>query len=127
MSNKAKSVYDVCYTICAIIICIALGELIYAVAGGLPPSLYGMITFTILLRTKWINDKRIDASIRWIIANMGVCFVPAGVGIIQHYELIAKHGISIVLITFVTTFLLLTAVGFSYQKSLDKADLKTEQ
>jgi holin-like protein len=122
MSNKAKSVYDVCYTICAIIICIALGELIYAVAGGLPPSLYGMITFTILLRTKWINDKRIDASIRWIIANMGVCFVPAGVGIIQHYELIAKHGISIVLITFVTTFILLTAVGISYQKSIDKTD-----
>ena len=127
MNNKAKSIYDVGYAICAILICIALGELIYAIAGGLPPSLYGMIVFTLLLKIRWINDKKIDASIRWIIANMGVCFVPAGVGIIQHFELIATHGISIVLITFVTTFLLLTAVGLSYQKSLDKADLKTKQ
>jgi len=127
MSNKAKSIYDVGYAVCAILICIALGELIYAIAGGLPASLYGMIVFTLLLKIRWINDKKIDASIRWIIANMGVCFVPAGVGIIQHYELIAKHGISIVLITFVTTFLLLTAIGLSYQKSLDKVDLKTKQ
>lgn len=120
MSNNIKSLSNVIYAIGAIIVCIALGELIYALLGGLPPSLYGMISFTLLLKIKWINDKRIESSIRWIIANMGVCFVPAGVGIIEHYELIAEHGISIVLITFFTTFLLLTAVGFSYQRALNK-------
>ena len=47
---------------------------------------------------------------------MGVCFVPAGVGIINHLDLIKQHGIAIVAITFVTTFVLLTVVGLHYQR-----------
>jgi holin-like protein len=47
---------------------------------------------------------------------MGVCFVPAGVGIINHLDLIKQHGLAIVAITFSTTFILLTVVGLHYQR-----------
>jgi holin-like protein len=42
--------------------------------------------------------------------------VPAGVGIMNHFELIKQFGITIVMITFVTTFLLMTIVGLHYQR-----------
>lgn len=47
---------------------------------------------------------------------MGVCFVPPGVGIINHFDLIQQHGIAIVAITFATTFILLTLIGLHYQR-----------
>ncbi len=56
----------------------------------------------------------------WVLANMPVCFVPAGVGIINHYELIKDHGIMLVTIIFLTTFLLLTFVGLTYQRQLNR-------
>ena len=47
---------------------------------------------------------------------MGVCFVPAGVGIINHLELVKEFGVVIVAITFASTFILLTIVGLYYQR-----------
>lgn len=120
MTFSVTQLYHVVYTLAAIAVCIAIGEGVYVLLAGLPPSLYGMIAFTVLLKYRCIDDKKVEGTIRWIIANMGVCFVPAGVGIIEHYELIAKHGFSIVAITFATTFLLMTCVGLAYQRALNK-------
>ena len=47
---------------------------------------------------------------------MAVCFVPAGVGIVNHLDLVRQFGLAIVSITFVTTFILLTLVGLIYQR-----------
>jgi holin-like protein len=85
----------------------------------LPASLYGMVLFTLCLQIKLLQADRIKASIEWALSNMGVCFVPAGVGIINQLELIKNHGIALVTITFLTTFLLLTLVGIGYQRHLN--------
>ncbi len=53
---------------------------------------------------------------------MAVCFVPAGVGIMNHFELVKQFGITIVAITFVTTFLLLTLVGLHYQRYAEREE-----
>ena len=106
---------NVPYAILALLICLAAGYGINTLIGGLPPSLYGMVVLTIALQLKWINADRVSACIAWGIRHMGVCFVPAGVGIIEHENLIKQHGLAIVLITFLTTFLLLSFVGIAYQ------------
>ena len=51
---------------------------------------------------------------------MGVCFVPAGVGIINHFELIKHHGLAIVFIIFITTFILLSFVGIVFEYVLNR-------
>jgi len=89
--------------------------------GSLPASLYGMIIFTVLLHFQLLNPKRVQKSIEWVLQNMGVCFVPAGVGIINHFELITKHGLTIVFIIFITTFSLMTLVGLCYQKMINRS------
>lgn len=60
------------------------------------------------------------SSIEWAIRNMTVCFIPAGVGIINHFELIKHHGISMMLVIIISTFILLTFVGYFFEKILSK-------
>jgi holin-like protein len=110
------------YTVVYISICLITGYLINHLIGGLPPSLYGMVLFTLLLHFRLCDALRVKASITWGIKNMGVCFVPAGVGIINHYQLIKTHGIMLVAITFISTFLILTFVGLLFQSIENKSN-----
>ena len=99
------------YTMVAIAFCLALGKLLQHFIGGLPASLYGMMIYCVLLQRGWITPDKVKNANFWFIKHMGVCFVPAGVGIINHYELIQQHGVSLVVIIFLSTFVLLTAIG----------------
>jgi holin-like protein len=111
---------DVIYSIISIGLCVLLGKLIAHLIGTLPSSLYGLICFTTLLHYKILNAERIKVSIEWAISNMGVLFVPSGVGIINHFELIKNHGLSIVFIIFLSTFILLSFVGIFFEQSLKR-------
>jgi holin-like protein len=103
------------YCFIAIGLCLAVGKGLTALIGGLPASLYGMIMFTTCLHFSLIKAEKVQTSIVWIIKHMGVCFVPAGVGIINHFELIKHHGFALIGIIFLSTFVLLTFVGLTYQ------------
>lgn len=111
---------DIIYSILAITGCVITGKLTAYLIGGLPSSLYGLICFTLLLHFKIISADRIKLSIEWAIKNMSVCFVPAGVGIIEHFELIQHHGLAIVLVIFISTFILLTIVGLLFERTMKK-------
>lgn len=121
---QISTIKNIGYSILAVGFCLIIGKVIFGYIGGLPASLYGMVTFTLLLHLRVFDANKIKASIEWAIQNMGVCFVPAGVGIINHFELIKQHGLSIVIIIFLTTFLLLTLVGLWYERVLTKSTTK---
>ena len=106
---------NIFYSVFIIAACLAIGKLIAAYLGGLPASLYGMLLFTAALHFRLVDNVRISSTVAWIIKHMGVCFVPAGVGIINHYQLIKTQGLTLVAIIFVSTFLLITFIGLSYQ------------
>ena len=110
------------YSLLSVTICLLAGKAIELFLPILPASLYGMMIFTALLHYRFLNAKRIQPCIEWALANMAVCFVPAGVGIINHYELIKNHGLVLVGIIFFTTFLLLTFVGLTYQRQLNRKE-----
>ena len=110
------------YSLLSVTICLLAGKAIELFLPILPASLYGMMIFTALLHYRFLNAKRIQPCIEWALANMAVCFVPAGVGIINHYELIKNHGLMLVSIIFFTTFLLLTFVGLTYQRQLNQKE-----
>ncbi|GAA5131921.1 CidA/LrgA family protein [Thalassotalea piscium] len=114
-ANK-NQLKDVLYAIVMLLICLAGGYGINFLIGGLPPSLYGMAVLTTALQLQWISPVKFKLFATWAIRNMAVCFIPAGVGIIEHGDLIKTHGFAIVVITFITTFLLLTFVGVFYQR-----------
>ena len=109
---------NIFYTIFAISLSLALGKLAHFTFGSLPASLYGMIIYCSLLQLKWLNFSRVQTINLWFIKNMGVFFVPAGVGIINHFDLIKRHGLALIVIIFVSTFILLTLVALLSQRYL---------
>ena len=109
---------NVFYTVLVIGICLAAGKLLNSLVGGLPASLYGMIIYCLLLQLGWLVPNKVHKANQWIINHMGVCFIPAAVGVINHFELIKNHGYAIVAIIFFTTFLLITFIGLLTEKYL---------
>ena len=109
---------NIVYTLLAISICLAAGKLLNNLVGGLPASLYGMILYCLLLQLGLVTPSRVHQANQWAIKHMGVCFIPAAVGVINHFELIKNHGFAIVGIIFFTTFILLTLVGILVEKNL---------
>jgi len=113
------------YSILSVSFCLLVGKSIEFFLPILPASLYGMAIFTLLLHYRFINAQRIKPCIEWALTHMALCFIPAGVGIINHFELIKQHGIALIAIIFFTTFLLLTLVGVAYQRKINQHELKT--
>lgn len=109
---------NVLYTLFAISICLLLGKLTNHLLAGLPASLYGMVIYAVLLQVNWFSAKRVAMTNQWLIKNMGVCFVPAGLGIINHFQLIQEHGVALIAIIFSSTFILLTVIGYLSERFL---------
>ena len=106
------------YTFFAISISLLLGKAINHLVSGLPASLYGMILYAIFLQINWFNADKVSATNQWLIRNMGVCFVPAAIGIINHFQLIKQHGIALMGIILVSTLILLTVIGYFSERFL---------
>lgn len=104
------------YTLCAISVSLILGKLTYALIPFVPASLYGMVVYCLMLHFNIVSPIKVEIVNQWLVRYMGVCFVPAGVGIINHFDLIKLHGISILLIIFISTFTLLTVVAWCSEK-----------
>ena len=109
---------NIAYTLIVIALSLGLGKLVNTWLGGLPASLYGMIFYCILLQMNLINASKVSKTNIWLVRNMGVCFVPAGIGIINHLELIKNHGIALISIIFFSSFVLLTIVGWLSERFL---------
>lgn len=104
------------YGFTALVTCVFLGKLLSYIIPILPGSLYGLIIFTLTLHFRIFDPDRVKTCVVWCIKNMGICFVPAGVGIMNHFDILKQYGIAITGITFATTFVLLTAIGVIYQQ-----------
>lgn len=83
----------------------------------MPASLFGLLCFTCLLKLNVIKAKKVENSVQWGIRNMGVCFVPAGVGIMEQFDLLKDYGITMLVLCVATTLLLMWLVGYSYQRA----------
>ena len=109
---------NVIYTAMAIAFCLGVGKLLNHYLSGLPAGLYGMILYCFLLQTNLLNPEKISQANLWIIRNMGICFVPSAVGVINHFDLIKQHGFTIVITIVLTTFILLTFVAVVAERYL---------
>ncbi|GLX82726.1 CidA/LrgA family protein [Thalassotalea eurytherma] len=117
--NKA-SFLNHAYSALVITASLALGYGINAVFDFLPAALYGMLLLTFGLQAELVNPHKLQASVDWIIKHMGVCFVPAGVGIMEHEALIAEFGLVLTLLVILSTMTLLLVIGLLYQRQLNK-------
>lgn len=102
----------------------ALGEVLsLLIAKFIPGSVLGMMLLFIALKFKIIQPEQVDKSSDFLTQNMGIFFVPAGVGLITQLDLLKEHWFSIVFSMILSTVLVLGVVAWA-QQTLEK---KTEQ
>lgn len=91
-----------------------LGEIVSALLSNfiaIPGSVIGMVLFFCALHFKWVRMDQVDEVGTWLTNNMGIFFVPAGVGLMAHFGILANTWWQLLVIMVVTTTLMIAFVG----------------
>ena len=80
-----------------------------------PGSIIGMVLLFICLKFKWIRLRQIYDAGQFLIENMTILFLPAGVGIMSHWSSISKYWWQIAVIFLVAIVVNIAVIGFVTQ------------
>lgn len=95
---------------------LAAGSMVsLAINGLVPGSVIGMMLMFAGLQLKLIKPEWVSAAANGLTRNMALFFVPAGVGVMVAFEVIATTWIHILVITIVSTIAVIAAVGLTQQ------------
>ncbi len=111
---------------CAILFgCLALGELaVYLTGIKLPSSIIGMLLLTLFLQLKWIKLEWVQGLCNFLVANLAFFFIPAGVALMLHFDLLASQWLPILISVPVSTILVLLVTGWIHQLTRNKLKKK---
>jgi len=100
-----------------ILLMLLLGDgLSSAINGIIPGSVIGMVLLFCALLSKIIKPEMIRKPAGYLINHMSLFFIPAGVGLMTAWDLIASHWVSIIVSSVVSTVVVLAVVGLVQQK-----------
>lgn len=98
-----------------LIICF-IGEVLNKVVHiPLPGSIIGMILLFICLITGFIKLSMIDEISRFLMDHLAFFFIPAGVGLMAYFGVLKSSILPILVICFVTTFVVMIVTGWTIQ------------
>lgn len=102
-----------------ILLCQLVGEVaVRALAVPVPGPVVGLVLLLLLLlaRDRFpalargpLGDDGVESASRVMLANLSLLFVPAGVGVVQKLDLLAEHGIAVLVILAVSVIVTLLA------------------
>jgi holin-like protein len=89
----------------------ALGEsLAHALSLPFPGPVIGLILILPLLRWQGVRDS-VAAVADFLLAHLSLLFVPVGVGVITHLDIVAAHGAELLLVIVLSTWIGLAATA----------------
>lgn len=102
---------------CAIIfIFLAIGEfIVWATGISVPSSIIGMLLLALALKFEIVKLCQVEQFANFLVKNLGFFFVPAGVGVMRCFGLIAADWPAIVVATIVSTFAIIATTGQVHQ------------
>lgn len=74
-----------------------------------------MLLLATLLELGWLKVEWVRGMTNQLINNLGFFFIPPGVALMLHFELIKADFLSITLATVLSTLLVLAVTGWVYQ------------
>ncbi|PDT75190.1 CidA/LrgA family protein [Bradyrhizobium sp. C9] len=102
-----------------ILLCQLVGEVaVRALAVPVPGPVVGLVLLLLLLlaRDRFpalargpLGNDGVESTSRGMLANLSLLFIPAGVGVVQKLDLLAEHGIAILVILAVSVIVTLLA------------------
>jgi holin-like protein len=107
-----------------ILLCQLIGEVMVRGIGlPIPGPVVGLMFLLLMLlaRDRFALLERgplrgdgVENASRGLLANLSLLFVPAGVGVLQKLDLLAEHGIAIVLVLAVSVVVTLLATAATF-------------
>lgn len=110
------------FGIFVLITCQLAGEIIAnAMTLPIPGAVIGIVLLTILLAGADFFPKRgrhastrVEKAGNGLLACLGLFFIPAGVGIIDHLDLVLEHGLPLALVLIVSILATLVVVVWTF-------------
>jgi holin-like protein len=110
-----------------IVVCLAVGDqlsnMLARVHFPVPGSVIGMLLLFGCLSSGLVPVSHVEKLADWLIRNLGLFFVPAGVGLVQYRNEIGQFWLAIVVAIIASTFLVLATTGVvAYSSAKKSAD-----
>lgn len=94
-----------------------VGEFIsYLIHGFIPGSVIGMVMLFVALAFKWVKPEKVQKVSTLLTDNMGLFFIPAGVGLMTSFSLISAYWPFIVMASVISTVLVIATVALLQEK-----------
>jgi len=88
----------------------------------IPGNVIGMVLLLLGLLTKVVKLDWVEAAADLMISHMALFFVPAGVGVMVYFGLIAREWLPIVVATVLSTFVVMAVTGWLAEKLEPRED-----
>ena len=91
----------------------SLGECVARLTGDyVPGSVIGMVLLFVALQTKLIKEEQVDAPAKALTDNIGLFFIPAGVGLMAQMDVVLANWWVILVAVAVSSVLVIASVAY---------------
>jgi holin-like protein len=98
----------------------AAGEaLARALSWPFPGPVVGMLLLLLALRWRAVQAP-VQAAAEQLLAHLSLLFVPVGVGVIMHLDLVSQHGLRLLVVIVVSTWVGLIVTAWVLRAALPK-------
>ena len=107
----------------------AVGELVSSLLSNIitmPGTIIGMIILFLLLQFKIMKEETIKDVADFLLGNMAIFFVPAGVSLINSLGLITENTLVLLLSGTVATIIIMIVTGKIVEIMINKKDISSE-
>lgn len=101
-----------------------LGEILSSLIANIvaiPGSVIGMVLLFLALHFNFLEMEQVDEVGTWLTDNMAIFFVPAGVGLMTNFDVLAQSWLQLLIIMGVTCGAMMLFVGKIVQRFKDKS------
>ena len=104
------------------------GELLnYCLPLPIPASIYGIVILFCLLEFKVIPLRAVKETGDFLVSIMQLMFIPAAVGLLEAWDVIASNWLPYILITLISTFVVMFFSGRVTQAVIRLGRVKEER
>lgn len=92
-----------------------------------PGSVIGMLLLFGALQIEWIKIEEVEGAGNWLVNNMALFFVPAGIALMTNFNLLQSIWWQVILIVLLSTAFMIVTVGWIVQWAKRRSEKRTEK
>lgn len=92
-----------------------------------PGSVIGMLLLFGALQIEWIKIEEVEGAGNWLVNNMALFFVPAGIALMTNFNLLQTIWWQVILIVLLSTAFMIVTVGWIVQWAKRRSEKRTEK